>query len=154
MLSCFGQWMQEERPEANRTVNFDDVTLLLGGDVAEGGAREAAVQKPSQSADNNRYLLVKVKQEDEDRLSVFLCTTFAGCPEGRILDMTMEALAFHGKPINASAHHYVYWSWRRWQKLPVALMSWATSTKSSASNAFKELTNFEYRAVISLSQPP
>ena len=61
--------------------------------------------KKPKSPKNDCYLHIpcsvatKASQSATERLRIYLCTTFAGNPEGRKLDMAVEALAFHGQPI-------------------------------------------------------
>jgi len=105
VLDCFGAWMQEERVAANGLVNFEDTCLAFGRSEVSGSFRCPRIAGVKKDTMNHCYLhipvslTVKASKASVDRLRLYFCTTFAGSPGGRQLDMAMEALAFYGKPL-------------------------------------------------------
>jgi hypothetical protein len=97
IIESFGLYFQSPRPEGRAVVNFSDASLLLDSD-AVGVGRIRQIQK---SPMNHCYFGLPValsfKSPDwvDEKMRVFLATSFAGNEAGRVLDIAMEALCWY-----------------------------------------------------------
>lgn len=99
LIESFGAWFQTPKKSASAVVNFQDATVQLRQSAS------CQVQQMPKSSGNDCYvhiptqLTCEADPEAVRRVRMFLATTFAGNPEGRLLDAAMEALALYSIPL-------------------------------------------------------
>ena len=97
VIEIYGNWCQEPMLRSGTTWNYDNATIAIGT-TTDGNGR-IFVQKPK-SPQNNCYTNLGVSlaytpsDDTKQRLRRFLCTVFAGGAKARLMDATMEALAW------------------------------------------------------------
>ena len=101
IVDSFGEYFQTKRPiPTKKFVNLENVTLQINGDIAGEGRFTAVAKSPS----NNCYTGIPISLDykpawaQEEEMRLFLCTSFAGNPEGRRMDMAAEALVWYDEP--------------------------------------------------------
>jgi hypothetical protein len=100
-LEVYGTYMMTELPPVNNFINFQDCAFIVHPDEAAGDRLEQKNKTP----ENDCYihmpcsLAYKPSDANVERLRRFMATTFAGHPESRLIDASMEALCLFGRPM-------------------------------------------------------
>ena len=100
-IESYGQFFQIPKPTSEGAfVNAQNVTLK----ISREGSADERFRSVKKSPSNNCYLGVPVSLDykpswqHEEEMRLFLCTSFAGNPEGRRMDMAAEALVWYDVP--------------------------------------------------------